>query len=163
MTVTMRSPAEAFLTVGLLVLAADGRLSREECAAVFNSMMALAIFEGEAGFAARRFLATMMQQSHSSMVEETGPIADDAFMFSEALVEDLIAGVRRSLPRPLREPALVWALQLAAADGCDAREQALLLRIARALNVEEAVVHAQLQRLQADVHDSESIQEATHA
>ena len=54
MIVEIKSPAEAFAGVGLIVLAADGDLSDKEARTVFDSMMSLEILAGDAGLTARR-------------------------------------------------------------------------------------------------------------
>ena len=60
MPIQCNSPAEAFVAVGLVVLAADGRINAQEAQRVFESMQDLPVFEGRAGFAARTFLAQLM-------------------------------------------------------------------------------------------------------
>jgi tellurite resistance protein len=60
MIVEIKSPAEAFVGVGLIVLAADGELSDKEARTVFDSLMSLGILVGDAGMTARRFLGQMI-------------------------------------------------------------------------------------------------------
>ena len=53
------SPVEAFVAIGLIVLAADGELSEAEAMLVYESMMSLDLFGGEAGLVARRALGEL--------------------------------------------------------------------------------------------------------
>lgn len=141
MSITIERPAEAFVGVGLIVLAADGELSDQEAATVFDSMMSLEIFEGDAGFAARRFLGRMMEVSRSYLELNQGALPEDALAFEPSVIDDVIAAVAGGLDSPLREMALTWAVDLAFADGLHKRERAMINRLARDLAVDQKVVN----------------------
>lgn len=140
MPIAIDRPAEAFVGVGLLVLAADGELSDEEAATVFDSMISLEIFEGDAGFTARRFLGQMMEVSRSYLELNQGALPEGALAFEPAVVDDVIANVAAVLDPPLREKALGWAIDLALADGFHEQERAMIDRLAHDLAVERQVI-----------------------
>jgi hypothetical protein len=141
MSIAIDRPAEAFVGVGLLVLAADGELSDEEVATVFDSMMSLQIFEGDAGFAARHFLGQMMEVSRSYLELNQGALPEGALGFEPAVVDDLTTAIALVLDPPLRETALSWAIDLAFADGFHEQERAMINRLAQDLAVDQKVVN----------------------
>jgi tellurite resistance protein len=140
MPIAIDRPAEAFVGVGLLVLAADSQLSDEEAATIFDSMMSLEIFEGDAGHAARRFLGRMMEVSRSYLELNQGDLPKGALAFEPAVVDDVTTAVAAVLDPPLRETALTWAIDLAFADGFHERERAMIDRLARELDVDHRAI-----------------------
>jgi hypothetical protein len=135
------SPARAFVGIGLVVLAADGELSQEEANSVFDSLQSLDIFAGRAGFGARHFIGELMVLSHSFLVESRGvPPDEDALAFSEEMVDGIISAAGEVLDPELRERAIPWAVELAFADGFDAREGEMLYRVAQGLGLDADVV-----------------------
>ncbi|MGD1994367.1 MAG: TerB family tellurite resistance protein [Anaerolineae bacterium] len=151
MSIAIDRPAEAFIGVGLLVLAADGQLSDEEAAEVFDSMMSPGIFAGDAGFAARRFLGQMMEVSRSYLELNQGSLPEDALAFEPAVVDDVMAAIAAVLDPQLREMALTWAIDLAFADGFDERERAMIDRLARHLAVERRTIDRAIAAAEAAV------------
>ena len=146
MSIAIDHPAEAFVGVGLLVLAADGELSDEEAATVFDSMMSLEIFEGDAGFAARYFLGQMMEVSRSYLELNRGALPEGTLAFEPSVIDDVIVAVAAVLAPPLRERALSWAIDLAFADGFHEHERAMIDRLAQDLAVDRQVIDRALAR-----------------
>ena len=145
MEVNINTTAEAFLAIGLIVLAADGKLSGSEALAVCDSMMTLDIFNGQAGFTARRFLGEIMQHSRTFLETRSELKNPDRLVLEDKMIADLINASKSLLTLKMRQAALHWAVNLAYADGYDEREGESLFQLAEALDVDESKLKTWLQ------------------
>ena len=148
MPIQYNSPAEAFAAVGLVALAADGRISVQEAQHVFEGMQDLPVFEGQAGFLARRLLAGLLAQGStppSASGESRTLPEDDTLVLDQRTMDEVIHAAREALDAPSREQALRWAVDLAFADELAPQESQALYRLADGLGVARAVIDSALQ------------------
>ena len=143
MPIQYNSSAEAFAAVGLVALAADGRISGQEAMHVFESMKDLPVFKGQAGFYARRVLAGLLAQGvapPSASGDSRTASEDDTLILDKRLRNEAIRAAKDALDATEREQALRWAIDLAFADELDPQESEALYHLADELSVERSVV-----------------------